>query len=486
MRGARFFSFSVLAPGLLLGAALGTGHILTAAAITAPPHIMEIMEENTAYSSSDGSPFIVGNSSAPYINNTLIPNYASAVNWFSNEHVSWKDYNIAIGGSDFGKLGGIGASNQTVVNELDKAGVSWKGYMESMPSACDTSSSGNYDAGHDPFVHFLAITNNTTECRNNVVPYVQSNMLSDLNSGSPPDFVWVTPNQCDDMHSKCGGNPVKTGDSWLKTFIPAVMGSNWYTGGGGGIIIITWDESVVGDGASCCGDPGGGHVATTVISSASSGHFPGTGDHDGTLRAIEEAYGVSKLGGSSSASHGDLTGAFGASLSPGTITGVVTDSSTTNPISGATVSCTCSGTNQPTNGTGSYTFSSVPPGTYSMTFSAGGYASQTVNSVNVAGGGTTTENVALAPPGTIMGAVTDSTTSNPIAGATVSCTCSGTNQPTDGSGLYTFSSVSPGTYSMTFAASGTPRRRSITSMSPAARRPPRTPRSHRRARFKAR
>jgi hypothetical protein len=452
MRGVRWFLFSVLAPGLLLGAALGTGRILTAAATTTPPHIMEIMEENTAYSSSDGSPFVVGNSNAPYINNTLIANYASAVNWFSNEHISWKDYNIAIGGSDFGKKSGIGASNQTVVNELDKVGVSWKGYMESMPSACDTSSSGNYDAGHDPFVHFLAITNNITECRNNVVPYVQSNMQSDLNSGSPPDFVWVTPNQCDDMHSNCGANPVKTGDTWLKTFIPVVMGSSWYSSGG--IIIITWDESATSDGASCCGDPGGGHIATTVISSASSGRFAGTGDHDGTLRAIEEAYAVGKLGGSSSSSHGDLTGAFGASLSPGAITGTVTDSSTSAAIGGATVSCTCSGTNQTTNGSGSYTFSSVPPGTYSMTFAASGHVSQTVNNVTVAGGSTTTENVALAKPGVITGTVTDSSTSAAIGGATVSCTCSGTNQTTNGSGSYTFSSVPPGTYSMTFAASG--------------------------------
>src|SRR6202043_1868566 len=140
---------------------------------------------------------------------------------------------------------------------------------------------------------------------------------------------------------------------------------------------------------------------------------------------------------------------------PGTITGTVTDSSTSNPISGATVSCTCSGTDQTTGGGGSYTFSSVPPGTYSMTFSASGYASQTVNNVTVTSGTTTTvPPVALSMPGTITGTVTDSSTSNPISGATVSCTCSGTNQTTDGTGSYTFSSVAPGAYSMTFSASG--------------------------------
>ena len=142
------------------------------------------------------------------------------------------------------------------------------------------------------------------------------------------------------------------------------------------------------------------------------------------------------------------------SAPPGMITGTVTDSSTTSAIVGATVSCTCSGTNQTTDGTGSYTLSSVTPGTYSMTFSASGYASQTVSNVTVTTGSTTTENVALAPPGMITGTVTDSSTSGAIGGATVSCTCSGTNQTSDGTGSYTFPSVTPGTYSMTFSASG--------------------------------
>ena len=33
---------------------------------TTPPHIMEIMMENTAYSANDGSPYVIGNPKAPY------------------------------------------------------------------------------------------------------------------------------------------------------------------------------------------------------------------------------------------------------------------------------------------------------------------------------------------------------------------------------------------------------------------------------------
>ena len=377
------------------------------------PHILELMEENESYGS------IIGNSAAPFIN-SLAGTYALATNWSSNEHVSWKDYNIALGGSDFGKQSGIPASNKNLANELDNMGTSWKGYMESMPSACDTSSSGNYDAGHDPFVHFLSITNNSSECKTNVVPYAQSGMVTDLNNGSPPAFVWVTPNQCDDMHTKCGSsNPIKVGDTWLSNFIPAVQSTSWYQSGG--IIVLTWDEAATSDTSGCCGDPGGGHVATLVISANSKGHFTSIGDHDGTLHAIEAAYGVGFLGASGSG-HGDLTGAFGNPPPPGTISGTVTDANTLSPIVGATVSCSCSGTNQITVSGGTYQFSNVPPNTvstpYSMTFSASGYQPQTVNTVVVSSGGTTTVNQALTPgsPGTISGTVTDANTLSPIVG----------------------------------------------------------------------
>lgn len=306
----------------LVGAILALGVWLPTKASTpvwaaSPPHIMEIMDENTAYSSADGSPYIIGNPSAPYLN-SLANTYASATSWYAVEHDSWRDYNIAISGNDYNSLGKkwpypSGSTNATFVNELDNAGISWKSYMESMPSPCDVSSSAPYNAGHDPFVHFAAIVNrnnSTAYCNSHVVPYTQSGLTADLNSTSPPDFVWVTPNQCDSMHSMCSGNRVARGDSWLSTFIPNVMQTSWYTTGG--IIIITWDESAGGD-TSSGGLPGttGGHIVTLVISSTSSGAFASPGNHYGTLRAIEEAYGVGLLGHSSSSAYGDLTPAFG-------------------------------------------------------------------------------------------------------------------------------------------------------------------------------
>ena len=99
----------------------------------------------------------------------------------------------------------------------------------------------------------------------------------------------------------------------------------------------------------------------------------------------------------------------------------------------------------------------APSNTYSMTFSATGYGSQTVNNVVVTAGHATTENQALtALPGVISGNVTDATASgHPVlAGVSVSCTCQGTAVTTNGSGNYSFPTVAAGTYSLTFTDPG--------------------------------
>ena len=74
------------------------------------------------------------------------------------------------------------------------------------------------------------------------------------------------------------------------------------------------------------------------------------------------------------------------SASTGALTGVVTDPSGA-VIGGATVTLTNMGTGQTrtatTNTNGNYTFSLIPPGTYSIKFEAPGFKTSTVPSVTV-------------------------------------------------------------------------------------------------------
>jgi hypothetical protein len=275
------------------------------------PHIMVIVDENKAYSKAQGTPYIIGNSSAPYING-LASKYTSATHWFANQHISGGDYLDLISGSNQGLGQGTKPpyTSTTLVDELNANSISWKAYMESMPSPCYTGgTTGLYESDHNPFVYF---SDYKSLCAggNGVFSYSQTALSTDLNSTNPPDFVWISPNVCHDMHTiggSCGSNGVANGDKWLSANLPMVLSSKWYASGG--IIIITWDESDTTDTSG--GSYGnGGHVATLVIAANAHGAFTASGDHYATLRGIEQAYGVARLGNSANSSYGDLGPAF--------------------------------------------------------------------------------------------------------------------------------------------------------------------------------
>ena len=290
------------------------------------PHVMLIIEENQEYSS------IIGSSNAPYINK-LAKAYATATKWYAVQHNSPTDYMELLSGSNQGwPVKAQTVTAPTLVDELHAKSIPWKGYMENMPSTptCTTATdpTGLYDVIHNPFRYFTRYTTNSggwcssaNLSTEGVLRYPgSSGLLSALNGTNAPDFVWITPNDCDNMHgdtntgSTCASSThrqlVKAGDNWLSNNIASVVSSKWFSQNG--IIIITWDEGTTS--AGCCNlSAPGGHISTIVVTTnnAGLGSFTGTGDHYGTLAAIEKAYGVSRLLNSANAINGDLTGAFG-------------------------------------------------------------------------------------------------------------------------------------------------------------------------------
>jgi phosphatidylinositol-3-phosphatase len=314
---ARTATASTVGVAQSFGARNASGSATLSAASSAASHVMVIVMENKAYSSAQGSPYIIGNGNAPYINNTLVKNYTSATQWYGVQHVSPGDYIDLISGSNQ-KLGSGGTrpfTAPTLVDELNLANTRWKAYMESMPSSCYTGgTTGLYEADHNPFVYFKDYKSLCDSKGDGVFtyhgPFSGSQMQTDLNSAVPPAFVWFTPNLCDDMHTNgtpCGSNGVANGDTWLSKTIPGIQATNWYKSGG--IIVVTWDESINKDtSGGVFGN--GGHVPTLVISGNPKGQYTTGGDEYATLRGIEEEYGVGLLANSANAAYGDLKSAF--------------------------------------------------------------------------------------------------------------------------------------------------------------------------------
>ncbi len=259
-------------------------------------HVFVIVMENREYGSVIGSP------GAPYIN-SLARTYALASNYFAVSHPSLPNYLALAAGDTFGITSDCTAcfvNAPNIADQVEASGRSWRAYMESMPSACYLGSwSGEYAQKHDPFVYFTDIRNDPGRCAAHVVPF--SSFGTDLASGTLPNYVWITPNLCNDMHD-CA---TSVGDSWLAKVVPQILASAAWRDGG--VLFITWDE-----GSSSAGydDSWGGRVATLVISPYGRNGFQSSvlESHDNLLRTIEDAWHLGPLG--HAASHPAMREAF--------------------------------------------------------------------------------------------------------------------------------------------------------------------------------
>ena len=256
-----------------------------AQAAGSPPHIMVVMMENTSYEA------VVGNPAMPFLNGLVASN--GSVSTTDLSHPSLPNYLGLISGSiqnnppDTTPQDGTYAGPQ-LTDELAAAGISWKAYMEDMPIPCDLTDQfgpGQYDVNHNPFMYFDSVRKNPAQCSRDV-PYPQ--LAADLAAGTAPAFAFVSPNTINDMHDGSAAQ----GDQFLKGLVGQVRASSWWTAASR--IIITWDEGA-----------GSEQVLTLVVGSA-HGTAVRAGNEYGTLRGIEEAYGVGLLGHSADGNVGDL------------------------------------------------------------------------------------------------------------------------------------------------------------------------------------
>jgi hypothetical protein len=269
-------------------------------------HAFIIMMENTGFDT------LIGNPNAPFINFAAATT-GLATNYFGVAHPSQPNYIAATSGS----TNGVANDNDTtidvpnIVDQLESHGKSWKAYMQSY-SLCATPldhACGNqlYERKHNPFISYQDVQNNPARVAN-IVDFSQ--LATDLANNTVADYVWISPDQCHDMHGR-GATPadpcdfsqvqplIATGDAFLLSTVNAIMSSKAWTGNS--VIFIVWDESDFtgtgpegfGDTSGCCNaNPGGGHVVMLVISNAlrfarSSGN---PFNHYSMLATIEDSW----------------------------------------------------------------------------------------------------------------------------------------------------------------------------------------------------
>jgi len=115
-----------------------------------------------------------------------------------------------------------------------------------------------------------------------VVPY--TSFASDLAStATTPNYAWVTPNLCDDMHDCL----ISTGDTWLSQNVPTILNSPAFTTQNS-LVLITWDED---DGTQ------NNQVPMLVIAKSVPAGFRSSTlyNHYSMISTIESAWGLSPL-----------------------------------------------------------------------------------------------------------------------------------------------------------------------------------------------
>ncbi|HWZ61628.1 MAG TPA: alkaline phosphatase family protein [Steroidobacteraceae bacterium] len=329
-----------------------------APALPAIRHVFVLVLENQSYADTfaSGSP-------APYLSHTLVSQGALLTQYYAVGHASLDNYLALVSGqapndqtqldcpvfSDFslsmpsldrnGQALGSGCVYpplvRTLPDQLEAARFTWKAYMEDMgndprrePATCGhvpvgasdptalATATDQYAAKHNPFVYFHSIIDDQARCDSHVVNLTR--LPADLASAaSTPNYVFITPNLCNDGHDpKCAdgrrGGFVAI-EPFLNHWVPLILGSAAFRADG--LLIVTFDES---DGAgeegsaACCAEqplpgaryapgfngPGGGRIGAVLLSPFIA---PGTVsavpyNHYSLLRTIEAIFGLPPLG----------------------------------------------------------------------------------------------------------------------------------------------------------------------------------------------
>ena len=217
-------------------------------------------------------------------------------------------------------------SGRNLADQLEGAGLSWKGYSDGAPTPCfhapykagDTagdSYQGNSTAGmknyadrHNPFLYFANIIGNQPRCDAHQRPF--TDLAKDLKAKQLPAFSFISPDTCNDGHdSPCAGQTtggLTTTDAFAKRHLPALLD---YLAKNNGLLIINFDEGGYPSGAadvtnnsntyycpSCAGKGIGGRTGAILVSPRLvAGTTDTTGyDHYSLLRTIENSFAISE------------------------------------------------------------------------------------------------------------------------------------------------------------------------------------------------
>lgn len=211
---------------------------VSAQTIPVPDHVVLVVMENYGYN------FIIGSTSAPYINSFLADtNTANFSGFYAITHPSQPNYlylysGNAQGNSDDNIPAGIPFTTANLGAELIAASKTFVTYSENLPNIGFNggTASGNYVRKHNPVANWMGTGTNQVPTSVNQ-PYTA--FPNAANYASLPTVSYIIPNNVNDMHDGTFPSNITIGDTWLKNHVDSFK--QWALTHNS-LLIITFDE----------------------------------------------------------------------------------------------------------------------------------------------------------------------------------------------------------------------------------------------------
>ena len=250
-------------------------------------HIVMIVFENKGFET------VIGNPLMPRFNE-LAQEYTLLTDYYAVRHPSLPNYLALIGGDTF-RISedciDCFIDAPSLPELIEESGRTWRTYQENMPEACFVGDQGQYAQKHNPFIYFDGVRLNQRTCEQSVVPLTELN--KDIEAGSLPNFLFITPNLCNDSHD-CS---LDVADAWLANLMATLTPALDKTGEPY-LVVVLFDEAQRPDGLRKLFEKGGGRVPVVLYSPLVKNGFEDTThyNHYSLLKTISAAWDLPYLG----------------------------------------------------------------------------------------------------------------------------------------------------------------------------------------------
>lgn len=146
-----------------------------------------------------------------------------------------------------------------IADRIESAGLTWRAFAENytVSSGCYSGGDkGGFIAHHMPFNYYTDISG--SRCSNIVnagAGPADNTLMSYLNSSSQANYIWLTPNRCDDGHDQCSqvgsvatscaadpaGGYLCQQEAYLEQIIPRILATSTFTQERS-VLFVTFDE----------------------------------------------------------------------------------------------------------------------------------------------------------------------------------------------------------------------------------------------------